>query len=406
MEPPRQLGHLPSNSATPPTSVPAPANPSVSEASQLAPFLSTPITLQDGGSERAFELATDQLYLRGSDGAARILAIPATDSPEAFAAAIEQARSDHHTEPELVLYPVGFPRNEFTRRIVTREVVVNAPTRAEADVLAAAQGLVFQKAPVFSPNSFVYEAPTSAKSLSVQADKTASIEATPLLASRASKKSMPNDPYVQLQWHLKHQNQQGAVPGTDINVESVWNFPSTSAENSTRGRGVVIGIVDDGLEWSHPDLAPNVLKDFQYDWIGKDNDPKPNPFAYPPEAHGTACAGVAAARGNNRIGVSGVAPEAGLVGMRLVGGYSTDLDIAEAMTWKMGDVHILSNSWGYRAFATDDDGLFAAWLPLRQTGAMTVAALKYAVDFGREGRGTIITFSAGNDDEMEGMEPS
>jgi subtilisin-like proprotein convertase family protein len=77
------------------------------------------------------------------------------------------------------------------------------------------------------------------------------------------------------------------------------------------------------------------------------------------------------------------------------------LDIAEAMTWKMGDVHILSNSWGYRAFAKDDDDFFAGWYPLRQTGALTEAALNYAVNYGRGGRGTIITFSAGNDHEFK-----
>jgi subtilisin-like proprotein convertase family protein len=384
MEPPRQAGRLPYTSDA------------ISEAEHLAPFLSAPITLQDGGIEQKFELVTDQLYIRGRDGASGLLQIPQTNTPEAFASAIEKARSENGIEPELVLYHIGFPRNEYTRRIVTREVVVNAPNRAEADALAAAQGLVFKKSPVFAPNSFVYEAPTSAKSLSVQADKKASIEATPLLASRAAKMSMPNDPFVHLQWHLKYQNQQGAVAGTDINVESVWNYPSTSSSNSTRGRGVVIGIVDDGLQWSHPDLRPNVLPDLQYDWNGKDNDP--NPLLY--HSHGTQCGGVAAARGNNRIGVSGVAPDSGLAGMRLIADDFTDLDVAEAMTWKVNEIKVLSNSWGYRAFAKDDDGFFAGWYLLRQIGAMTEAALKYAVDFGRGGKGTIITFSAGNDDEL------
>jgi hypothetical protein len=64
-----QTGRLPSNSVTPPNSAATPANPSISEASQLAPFLSAPIALQDGGSKRTFELATDQLYRRGQDGA-------------------------------------------------------------------------------------------------------------------------------------------------------------------------------------------------------------------------------------------------------------------------------------------------------------------------------------------------
>lgn len=376
MEPPRQAGRLPY------TSTPAPAQSASSEAAQIAPFLSAPITLQDGGPKRPFELATDELYLRQADGDNRVVKVPKTDTPEAFAAAIQKARTEHGSEPELVLYPAGLPRNEYTRRIVTREVVVNAPTRAEADVLAAAQGLVFQKSPVFAPNSFVYEAPTSAKSLSVQADKTASIEATPLLASRSAKKSMPNDPFVQLQWHLKYQNQQGAVAGTDINVESVWNYPSVSAGNYTRGGNVTIGIVDDGLEWSHPDLTRNMRNELNWDWNGRDNDPKPLPF----HSHGTACAGVAAARGNNRIGVSGVAPEASLVGLRLIADNWTDLDEAEAMAWEKDQIEIKSNSWG-----PVDDGQ-----TLEAPDSLMAAALKYATDFGRDGKGSIITFAGGN----------
>ena len=380
VETPRQAGRLPYTFSP---SVPAPVESAISEANQIAPFFSAPITLQDGGSKRSFELATDELYVRQADGDNRVIQVPKTDTLEAFAAAIEKARADHGTEPELVLYPSGLPRNEYTRRIVTRQVVLNAPSRAEADALAAAQGLVFQKSPVFAPNAFVYEAPTSAAALGVLTkQEVASADATPLLASLAAKKTMPNDPFVQLQWHLKHQNQQGAVAGTDINVESVWNYPSVSPANYIRGGNVTIGIVDDGLEWSHPDLARNMRNDLNWDWNGKDNDPKPIPF----HSHGTACAGVAAARGNNRIGVSGVAPEASLAGLRLIADNWTDLDEAEAMAWQKDQIEIKSNSWG-----PPDDGY-----TLEAPGSLMAAALKYATDFGRDGRGSIITFAGGN----------
>jgi subtilisin-like proprotein convertase family protein len=382
----RQAGRLPYDSAASSTSTPAPLSSASSEASRLAPFLSAPVAIQDGGRAVEFELATDQLYLRGSDGASRILAIPKTNTPEEFAAAIEKVRAEHVVEPELVLYPVGVSRNEYTRRIVTREVVVNAPSRERADAMAQAKGLVFRKAPAFASNAYIYEAPTSIAALGALMNQESSVDAAPLLASLSARKSMPNDPFVQLQWHLKYQGQQGAVDGTDINVESVWNYPSVSVGNFIRGGNVTIGIVDDGLEWSHSDLAPNMRNDLNWDWNGKDNDPKPDPFAYPPQAHGTACAGVAAARGNNRIGVSGVAPEANLVGMRLIAGDKTDLDEAEAMTWKMGNIHILSNSWG-----PSDNGA-----TLRGPNVLAGAAFKYATDFGRNGKGTIITWAGGN----------
>lgn len=367
----------------------SPVNSLQSTTRELAPLMATPISLRDGETARQFQLSTTEVSLRGLDGAQKIVSLPSSDAPETFAAALEKLRTEEGVEPELVLYAVGFPQNEFTRRIATRQVVITAPSRAEADALASAQGLLFKKAPVFAPNSFVYEAPTSAKALSVQANSSTALEATPLLASRAAKKTMPNDPYIQLQWHLKYQGQLGAVQGADINVESVWNYPSTNSSNSIRGRGVVIGIVDDGMEWNHPDLRPNVLPELQWDWNGNDNDPTPNYAGATLEdkkSHGTACGGVAAARGNNRIGVSGVAPEASLVGMRLIDGYMTDLDVAEAMTWKIGEIDILSNSWG-----PDDDGV-----TLFALNHLTKNSLKYACDFGRGGKGTIITWSGGN----------
>ena len=145
---------------------------------------------------------------------------------------------------------------------------------------------------------------------------------------------------------------------------------------------MTIGIVDDGLEWSHPDLARNMRNELNWDWNGKDNDPKPIPF----HSHGTACAGVAAARGNNRIGVSGVAPEASLAGLRLIADNWTDLDEAEAMAWKKDQIEIKSNSWG-----PPDDGY-----TLEAPGSLMAAALKFATDFGRDGKGSIITFAGGN----------
>ncbi len=360
------------------------------DAEHLARLMSAPIQVPDGGAMRQFQLATGELYIRNRGGAPRILSIPASQTAAEFQAAIEKARAESGTEPELVLYPAGFPRNESTRRIVTREVVINAPVRGQADAIAEAQGLVFKKALPFAPGSFVYEVPTSAAALAARS--ATGTAASPLLASLAAKRSLPNDPFAPLQWHLLSRNQTvrttdgnlTAAPGIDLNVVPVWNYPSTNTANSTRGRGVVIGIVDDGMEWSHPDLFANAKKDLQYDWNGKDNDPKPDLLNG--DDHGTACAGVAAARGNNRIGVSGVAPEAGLAGMRLIAGEKTDLDEAEAMVWKMGQIHILSNSWG-----PPDRGFI-----LEAPDKLTLSALKYAADFGRNGRGTIITFAGGN----------
>jgi subtilisin-like proprotein convertase family protein len=368
------------------------------EVARLTSLLSAPITMSHGGAKQIFELATDELYLRLPDGSQSVVSIPKASTPEEFIATIKKARVEHGVEPELVLYIAGAPRNEFSRRIVTREVVISAESKAQADTLAKKGTLVFKQTLVHAPSSFVYEAPTSLDALAMQLNEESInlAQVSTQFARQAATMSTPNDPFVQLQWHLKYQGQQGAVAGTDINVESVWNYPSVSIGNYTRGGNVTIGIVDDGLEWSHPDLAPNVLKDLQYDWNGKDNDPKPLPF----DSHGTACAGVAAARGNNRIGVSGVAPEANLIGMRLIAAPATDLDEAQAFTWLPDQIHIKSNSWGYPNFSVNSTTrVFEGWYSMARIGELAEAALKYAADFGREGKGSIFTFSAGNQDE-------
>jgi len=372
----------------------------------LEAVLNQPVSIEHGGALRELALAKDELYVRNSDGIGRVLSIPSASSARELLDQIEKLQKETGSAPELILYPPGAMRDDSTRRIVTRDILIEADSRSAADSLASS--LSFKSAPAYAKGKYIYEAPSSPEALAffVKTSDSVSPYVTPLLASKVAKMTMPNDPLVQKQWHLKFQNQLGAVSGTDVNVESVWKYPSTTRFNSAnatsgfiRGNGVTIGIVDDGMEWSHPDLLPNVLRNLQKDWNGKDFDPKP--YFYN-DNHGTACAGVAAARGNNRIGVSGVAPEANLVGMRLIADAQTDADVAEAMTWYPDTIHIKSNSWGYSPFTTNSStGLFQLWNPIVSPDPLTEAALEYAAKYGRGGKGSVITFAAGNSDEFK-----
>ncbi|NDG72118.1 MAG: hypothetical protein EBY32_12630, partial [Proteobacteria bacterium] len=378
-------------------SIPTPAGQPVSREAWplLEAVLNKPVSIEHGGAMRELALAKDELYVRNADGKGRVVSIPSATSASDLLGQIEKLQKETGSAPELILYPTGAVRNDSTRRIVTRDILIEADSRSAADSLASASGLSFKSAPVFAKGKYIYEAPSSPEALafSIKTANASATPATPLLASLSSKRVMPNDQLIQKQWHLKYQGQPGSLPGTDMNVESVWKYPKTKAfvygsGNATtdyiRGKNVTIGIVDDGMEWSHPDLLPNVIKALQYDWNGKDNDPKPNLLNG--DDHGTACAGVAAARANNKIGVSGVAPEANLVGMRLIAGANTDLDEAEAITWHADVIHIKSNSWG-----PADDGQ-----TLGSPGLLAQDALKYAAEFGRGGLGTIMTWAGGN----------
>ena len=95
---------------------------------------------------------------------------------------------------------------------------------------------------------------------------------------------------------------------------------------------------------------------------------------------------MAAARGHNGRGVSGAAPEATLVGYRLISSAPTDEMEASALTTNNHAVHIKSNSWG-----PDDDGK-----TVKGPGVLTTLALSNAAATGRGGLGTLIVWAGGN----------
>lgn len=104
------------------------------------------------------------------------------------------------------------------------------------------------------------------------------------------------------QWHLLNQIEAGR----DINVADAY------ADDVT-GLGVTTCIVDDGIQNGHEDIFPNYLSANSWDFANNDN----NPSASGSENHGTAVAGVMAARGGNGIGVTGVAPLASISAIRV-----------------------------------------------------------------------------------------
>ncbi|MCA9049197.1 MAG: S8 family serine peptidase, partial [Planctomycetaceae bacterium] len=198
----------------------------------------------------------------------------------------------------------------------------------------------------------------------------------PNIQYTAVPEAIPNDPLFANQWHLVNNGQNGGVVGIDANVQAAWDIAT--------GQGVTIGIVDDGLETTHEDLGPNVNTTIDFDWNDNDTDPNPGPLDF----HGTAVAGVAAARGNNGVGVSGVAWDAELVGLRLIAaGNITDRAIAEALTHQSQVIDIYNNSWG--PGPRDVVSSFGS-------GPQTVAALEDGAVNGRGGLGVIRVNSAGN----------
>ena len=139
-----------------------------------------------------------------------------------------------------------------------------------------------------------------------------------------------NDALYGCQWHLNNEGQRKGADGEDINVEDAWT--------TTRGSGVNVAVVDDGMQHDHPDLTLNVNEDRNHDYTGGDN------IYDPAESHGTQVAGVIAAR-DNSIGMRGVAPRATIYGYNYLLNQS-DMNEANAMTRHMSDTAVSNNSWG------------------------------------------------------------
>ncbi|MFH1615547.1 MAG: right-handed parallel beta-helix repeat-containing protein [Planctomycetota bacterium] len=173
------------------------------------------------------------------------------------------------------------------------------------------------------------------------------------------------------------------------------------ARTTYNGQGLAIAIVDTGVDYTHPRLGgggfPNNKVIGGYDFGNDDNDPMPGE-PYPPyEAHGTACAGIAAGqlyKFQDYIG--GVAYNAGIYALRISdvnGDMYTDAGIA-AWDWCLKHrndnaaypLKVVSNSWGIPYFPFDDPAFADAVFP---AAAVTVQKLVDA--------GIAVLAASGND---------
>ena len=80
----------------------------------------------------------------------------------------------------------------------------------------------------------------------------------PLIKKEVSLKSQPNDSNFSKQWYLNNNGQNNGTVGVDLNIDNVWD--------EYAGDGVVIGIVDDGIDYTHPDISPNFKGEYSKDF--------------------------------------------------------------------------------------------------------------------------------------------
>src|SRR2546425_1172938 len=111
--------------------------------------------INDHGQNRTFVIATDELQVIGKRHPDKILTAPSAEAARQQAIALGRALGK---EVQLVLYPRGGARSEFSRRILTREVLVHLEPGENAEALARANGATLTGAPDYLANHFLFSA--------------------------------------------------------------------------------------------------------------------------------------------------------------------------------------------------------------------------------------------------------
>ena len=181
------------------------------------------------------------------------------------------------------------------------------------------------------------------------------------------------DPMFRSQWHLNN----GARNGFDMNVKPAWKRGYT-------GKGVVVTILDDGIQTNHPDLVTNYDPRASTDINGNDHDPMPQDNG--DNKHGTRCAGEVAAAAFNGFCGMGVAFNASIGGVRMLDGVVNDAVEARALSLNPDHIDIYSASWG-----PEDDGK-----TVDGPGPLAKRAFLNGVVRGRHGKGSIFVWASGN----------
>lgn len=185
----------------------------------------------------------------------------------------------------------------------------------------------------------------------------------------------PTDTHFGLQWHLKNTGATGGTAGIDIDVTRIWD--------DYKGRNIKVGIIDDGFDLTHVDLAANFDTTSDYDFRRSDA----TPFYEAGDAHGTTVSGVIGAD-DNGIGMVGVAPDARMVGLRVSFSSDSTLAMFENAMIAARNVDVVNNSWGFTGKFSDN--FTQSYMAIMEQAVMD------AVQFGRGGLGTNIVFAAGN----------
>jgi subtilisin family serine protease len=194
----------------------------------------------------------------------------------------------------------------------------------------------------------------------------------------------PNDPLFREQWALSNTGQNGGKSDADVAALKAWL--------KTRGsEDVVVAVLDSGVDYTHPDLISNMwmrpanVPQYKDNELGIFNDEhgfnaaenQSDPMD--DNGHGTHCAGIIGAEGNNEEGISGINWKVQIMPLKFMGrgGFGTTKDAIEAINYAIDrkrngvNVRVISASWGSTGYSKAlEDAIRAAG----EEGILFVAA--------------------------------
>jgi len=317
------------------------------EAEAFVPFL------EEIGAAAAedYRPATQTLRVQANVESAELLAQRITASLDS---GTSLPRLSGSVEPGVVLVtPVVRDGEGFTKFFRPHELMIQFNVSLSADEVEArveSSGLSIAR-DYWTPGLFRFSAPASvdlfemidewAARDDVRFAEPAYLCFDDLLAVSARVPESPNDPLFPNQWGLRNSGAGNWKPTADVQADAAWWIETGQPD-------VIIAYIDSGADFGHEDLAPNLLPRNGDDWNFQDEE-SDEPFDV--MSHGTAVAGIGSAVQNNGLGISGLAPGARFMPLRVsleAGDYAERADAINYAASRRADFDamILNCSWG------------------------------------------------------------
>lgn len=173
----------------------------------------------------------------------------------------------------------------------------------------------------------------------------------------------PNDPQFSTQWALNNTGYPSGIAGADIHAEEAWDITTGSSS-------VTVAVIDTGIDAAHPEFAGRIVAGYNFvkDNSNTDDD----------HGHGTNCAGIVGAAGNNNTNISGILWDCRLMPVKVVAsnGNGENVWLADGVIWAVDNgADVISMSLVVDEDEEDVDVIISAVAYATESGVPIAAAM-------------------------------